>query len=78
MQGHLKEAPAMIDISLIAILAAAAIILPACAIQSSLHVSERKAVAALSTCPELEGYPDCQDGHQVDPRAAALRIATSP
>ncbi len=23
-------------------------------------------------CPEVEGYPDCQDGHLVDLRAPAL------
>ena len=28
-------------------------------------------VSNFGDCPELEGYPDCQDGHHVDLRLAA-------
>jgi hypothetical protein len=29
--------------------------------------------ARMSDCPEMEGYPDCQEGHRVRPGALAAR-----
>ena len=40
-------------------------LLAACASTSLMGDKSRVASSAIE-CPEQEGYPDCQDGHQVD------------
>jgi hypothetical protein len=32
----------------------------------------RQASAVSADCPELEGYPDCQNGHRIDLTQAAV------
>jgi hypothetical protein len=34
-------------------------------------VASPSRVSNFGDCPELEGYPDCQDGHQIDLRIPA-------
>jgi hypothetical protein len=69
---HFQEEAAMSCISLVATAVVATGILSACATTSTMNGGEPKGAAALPPCEELEGYPDCQDGHQVDPRLASL------
>ena len=38
----------------------------ACADLSSSRAASVSQANTPSNCPELEGYPDCQDGHHVD------------
>jgi hypothetical protein len=45
--------------------AALGCLLSACATRTTMGTTSPKKLASASECPELEGYPDCQNGHQV-------------
>jgi hypothetical protein len=67
LQEHLLEVAAMSYANVVATAVVAAVILSACA-TTSIVSGGSKGKATVTACPELEGYPDCQDGHLVDPR----------